>query len=334
MSGFDATFLNNVTRTKFLPALKNQIYFKPTLMNRLSAKGRVKDMTGRGLEWAVVLKKHQSVGLFSGYDPLANQPINPTVVASLSPANYYATVAISGDEERRNSGNKEKLLDMLKIQMDNAYETMKEEMIADLYGSATSRGGKNTIVGLAAAIGTSRTYANIASTPTNANKGWEGNVDATAYTVANLKDPTSTSYLPTIMRTNYAAASNNTSPDLLVSAPSIWNLYQDIAGIQNLRFNNTKADLGFDAIAFQGMDFVFDKYSTVADTAATTRCLYMLSTETLTFYVYPSTNFTMKEPGWQIPVNQDAKLCHILWSGQLVCDSPRDNAVLTSVGLT
>lgn len=327
MSGFDATFLNNVTRTKFLPALRNQIYNKPVTMNRLMSKGRVKDMTGRGLEWSVVLKKHASVGLFSGYDPLANQPINPTVNATLSPANYYATVAISGDEERRNTGKTEKMLDMLKIQMDNAYSTMKEEMIADLFGSATSRGGKNTIVGLAAIIGTSRTYANIASTPTNAYSGWEGNVDSTGHTLANLKDPTSTSYMPSVMRTSYANASHENSPDLLVGTTTIWNLYQDIAGIQNLRFNNTKADLGFDAISFQGMDFVYDKYCTSGS-------LFMLSTPTLTFYVYPSANFSMKEPGWQVPTNQDAKVAHILWSGQLICESPRENALLSSVGLS
>jgi hypothetical protein len=324
MSGFDTTFLNNVTRTHFLPALKNMIYNKPVTMNRLMTKGRVKDMTGRGLSWAVVLKKHQSVGLFSGYDPMANQPINPTVTAGLSPANYYATVAISGDEERQNTGNKEKLLDMLKIQMDNAHETMREEMISDLFGSVSSRGNKNTIVGLGLAIGTSRSYAGISSTPTNEYAGWEAQVNSTAMTVAELMDPTSPKYMPAVMRASFTAASNNTSPDLIVTTPTIWNLYQSIAGVQNLRFNNTKADLGFDAIAFQGVDFVFDKYAPASK-------MWMLSTDTLTFYVYPGANFSMKEPGWQVPTNQDAKVAHIIWSGQMICDSPRDNAVLTNL---
>lgn len=323
MPGFDNTFLNNVTRTKFLPAMRNQLYYKPVTMNRLMSRGRVKEMTGRGLEGSVVLVKHQSVGLFGGYDTLANQPVNPTVNWTLSPANYYATVAISGDEERQNSGRMEKLLDMLKIQMDNAYATMKETMITDMFGSSTSRGNRNTIVGLAAIIATTNTYANI-NRSTAANAGWKANLDSTAHTIANLKDPTSTSYMPSIMRTSFANANNDIGVDLIVSSTAIWNIYQDIAGTM-IRFMDTKAELGFNSVNFDGVEYVFDKYSTA-------NYLWMLSTPTLTFYVYPGTDFSLKEPGWQIPVDQDARVAHILWSGQLVCDAPRENAVLTSVG--
>lgn len=323
MPGFDNTFLNNVTRTKFLPAMRNQLYYKPVTMNRLMSRGRVKEMTGRGLEGSVVLTKHASVGLFGGYDTLANQPVNPTVNWTLSPANYYATVAISGDEERQNSGRMEKLLGMLKIQMDNAYSTMKETMITDMFGSSTSRGNRNTIVGLAAIVNTTNTYANI-NRSTAANAGWKANIDSTAHTIANLKDPTSTSYMPTIMRTQFANANNDVGVDLIVSSTAIWNIYQDIGG-QLIRFNSTKEELGFNSINFNGVEYVFDKYSTA-------NYLWMLSTPTLTFYVYPGTDFSLKEPGWQIPVDQDARVAHILWSGQLVCDAPRENAVFTSVG--
>lgn len=324
MAGFDTTFLNNVTRTKFLPALKNQIYEKPVTLSQLNARGRVKDMTGRGLEWSVVLKKHASVGLFEGYDTLANQPINPTSNASLSPASYYATVAISGDEERRNSGNKEKLLDMLKIQMDNAYSTLKEELITDMFGSSTSRGSRNTVVGLRAIIDDNNTYANI-NRSTTGNEDWKAEINETAHTIANLKDPTSTSYMPSIMRSEFGNASHDGSPNFLVSDVASWNIYQDIYGVQNYRGGAEDAELGFPAVRFQGIVYTFDKY-------APANHLFGLNLDRFSFYIYPSTNFTLKEPGWQIPVDQDAKVAHILWSGQLVCDTPREQFLFTSIG--
>jgi hypothetical protein len=48
-------------------------------------------------------------------------------------------------------------------------------------------------------------------------------------------------------------------------------------------------------------------------------------------FVFPDANFDMKAPGWQVPVDQDAKLCHIIWSGQLRCDVPRQQGKISSI---
>src|SRR3990167_5282340 len=126
MSGLDATFLNLITRTKFIPAVKNQMYNQSPLFNRFFAAGRVQPMTGTSLEWPVPIRKHQAKGRFTGYDTFANQPVNPLVNAKLVEGGSYAAMAVSGTEKRKNTGRLEKLLDIVKIQHDNAIATLKE----------------------------------------------------------------------------------------------------------------------------------------------------------------------------------------------------------------
>ena len=251
MPVLDTTFLNNVTREHFIPTLKNQIYNRTALMNRFMSKGRIKTMTGRSLLWDVVAKKHSSLGVYSGYDTLANQPVNPTAQASLNVANYYATLAISKDEERRNSGSMEKLLDMLKIQMDNAMSSLKDRMSTDTYAANLTVNSRPVINGLGLAItGATGTYANI-NRATAGNTYWQSNVDSTAYTLANLKDSTTTSWLPSVMRTSVTNATHNSAPDLIVTTKKIYNLYQDIATFTNLRFDNEVANLGFGGVTIR-----------------------------------------------------------------------------------
>lgn len=325
MSGLDVTFLNNVTRTKFIKVLKNNLYNKSPLFANLFERGRVQDMTGTALEWGVILKKHESLGVYQGYDTFANQPINPSTIAKLFPANYYAALAISGEEERKNSGNMEKLLDMVRIQFDNAMATLRDRMYTDAYGAGTLIGGRYVLYGMEAAVADANVYANI-DRSVAANSQWKANVNATAYTDANLIDPTNAGYLPGIMRTAYTDATHDHSPDLIISTKKLYNIYQNIAGINNLRFDSTKANLGFGGVEFQaGVTMVFDDFQTA-------KRMDFMALQDWSVFVYPSANFDLRGQGWMEAQNQDAKVAQVIWSGQMRLDSPWHQSVLTAAG--
>lgn len=321
----DVTFLNNVTRTKFIKVVKNNLYNGSPLWAYLFERGRVQEMTGTALAWNVVMTKHASFGVYSGYDVLANQPVNPTTAATLYPANYYASLAISGEEERKNTGSMEKLLDMVKLQFDNALSTLKDRMYTDAFGDGTTVGGRYILYGLAAAIDDDNTYAGI-NRSTAAYAQWKANMDTTAHTIANLKDPTSTSYLPSVMRSRFTAATHDHSPDLIVTTKTVYNMYQDIAGVGNLRFDNSKANLGFHGVEFgPGVTMVFDDFQTA-------NRMDFLALQDWNVFVFPGANFDLLEGGWTRAQNQDAKVAHIIWSGQLRLDSPWHQAACTSLG--
>jgi len=327
MSVLTLDFLNNTTRPKFLKALKNQIFdrmpaFKVFLMN-----GRSQTATGSYLLWDVIAKRHASIGIISGYETLVNQPINPTAQAQLQYATYYATLAISMIEEAKNSGSAEKLLDMVKIQYDNAQSTLREQMYRHWYDSITSINGINTIVGLGASVpGTpTNTYANI-NRATAGNEYWKNGAYSTAVATADLKDSTNAGYLPSLMRTAYTSASHDESPDTIFTTKTLYNIYQDIAQTTNLRFNNEVANLGFGGVEFgPGITLMFDDYCTA-------KYMYFLTTKNWDVSVFPGLDFDDDAPGWRLAENQAAKINHIYWSGQVRCFVPRQQYVLSALG--
>lgn len=321
----DTTFLNLVTREKFLPTMKNQIYKNNPILNKLVTNGQKKDASGTSLKWDEVIRGHEAKGLFSGYDILASQPINPVGAFTEDYAQYYSTLSIAKDEMIKNSGNKEKLFDMVTIQTKNARATFNQDMGTALYGAGTAVGGKTTLAGLQKIVSATNTYAGY-NRSTAANAFWRSTVDGTGYTLANLKDSTTTSYLPSIMRTNLAAATYDAGPNVIATTDKIYNLYQDIAGAHNLRIDNSSADLGFKGVTFGA------GVTMIADKNCTTNYMYMLTTDDFELYVFSEADFTMDSDGWVRPPNQLAYTAHIIWMGQIICRVPRQQAVLTSVG--
>jgi hypothetical protein len=325
----DTTFLTKMTRNHFEPALQNQIYNKFVLWNRLQASARIKTLTGPALYWNIVAAKHKAFGLLSGYEVMANQQINPVQQATLNPAFYYATVGISKEEEIKNSGSMEKLLDMVTTQFDNARTTLSEQMQTDAYGSGTAVGGKYPIDGLGDIISSGRIYANVNS---STYTFWDANVNSTEHTFINLQDPTTTSYMPRIMRKAYTDATHDDAPTLIITSKGGYNLYSDIAG-EKLRTHQELADLGFGGAQFGTVPMVFDDYVPVGDsgTTASTR-MYFMTLSDYALWVYAGMNFNTD--GWQQPTDQAAKLTHIFWMGQLQCTSPRQQSSITYIHLS
>jgi hypothetical protein len=95
--------------------------------------------------------------------------------------------------------------------------------------------------------------------------------------------------------------------------------------------DNLGANQGFRALAFRGVPVVADKKCTSAR-------IYTLNEKHLFFYNMPAApqmGYSMKNgfiwTGFRQPVNQDAVTGALLWYGQMVCDSPRTQAVRTGV---
>lgn len=325
----DVTFLNNVTREKFVPGLQNQIYDEMPAMRSVLNAGQ-ETATGRGLIYDVVLARAAAHGGWKGYSAISTQESNPTKQASLSYANYYASVSISLDEEKQNSGSKEKLLDMLEIKFENAKMTLKEDIYNDFFSNLTTRGEANTLVGLTAVIGTTNTYAGL-NRSTAGNEGWKSNLNATTITQAEMRDPTAGSkYLPTVMRTLYLSAAHDRKPTLGLTTTTVYEIYQYIAETHNLRFGPSDAAnlMNQDAKLGSSFTLLWDKYVPSAK-------LFMLTPERFKLFVFPGANFEGYDDGtglWQRGQGQFAKSMQIIFMGQMLCTVPREQAAATDLG--
>lgn len=324
----DRTFLESVTRDKFLPRLKNNTYKKMPLLKRIVDKN-MDDASGEKLTWRVRLKRHDALGNFSGYETHTSQQLNPLTTASLEYANYFATVGISLVEEMQNSGSKEKLLDLWDVQWKNADASLRERMYQHLFLSSTTISGHNVIVGLAASVDSDNTYAGI-NRSTAGNEDWQSQMNTTTYTAAQLKDSTHAGYFPSLLRNSYLNASFDGSPDVIVMTTALFEIWQYIAETNNLRLTNGKADLGFESgNALGGVEIIFDKYCTAST-------VFGLNTDSFFVKVFPGANFDIAYPeingGMQRGANQFAYSMDVIWSGQVGCETPRENFSLTALG--
>lgn len=325
----DVTFLNNVTREKFVPGLQNQLYEEMPAMKEILTAGQ-ETATGRGLIYDVVLARAAAHGGWKGYSPISTQESNPTKQTALAYANYYASVSISLDEEKQNSGSKEKLLDMLEIKFENAKMTLKEDVYKDFFDQIASRGESNTLVGLTAICGTTNTYAGL-NRSTAGNEGWKSNLNSTAILQSELRDPTMGSkYLPTVMRTLYLAACHDQRPTLGLTTTTVYEIYQYIAETHNLRFGPSDSANLMNDDAKLGSTFTlrWDKYAPSAN-------LFMLTPSRFKLFIFPGANFEGYDDGtglWQRGQGQFAKSMQIIFMGQMLCTVPREQSAATSVG--
>lgn len=334
----DFTFLNAITREKFIPGLQNQLYYEMPLLKEIVNNG-IEDATGRKLLKDVVLARNAAGGQVSGYGYVTTQGNNLVTQATLDYSSiYYDSVSISKDEEMMNSGSKEKLIDMLTTKMEAAKMTLKERVYSDLYASNTvNANGEFTLVGLQAVISESNTYANI-NRSTAGNEGWKSNVFSTATTLAELKNPTSaTKYFPTIIRTLALRAANDKFPSLAVTTTTLYEVLEFIGETANLRFIGNVANFAFDEVRFgkQGkkgapeLVVTWDKYAPAYK-------LFVLTPERFKAFIFSGANF---EPAdvlgtgvWLRGQNQLAASMQIIWKGQILCEVPREQAMATNLG--
>jgi hypothetical protein len=325
-SSTSLSFLEMVTRDKFLPVAKDNIYDTNRIFKIM--KLRIKDASGTSFSWNTVAHRHRSVSRFKGFSTIPIQGNNPLEGMNLPVGQYAAALSFAKDDLIKNTGNKEKLADMAEAQMKNAEATLIEDIGLDMYGDGSLVNGLQGIVGLQAAISASNTYAGF-DRSSAANAFWRSNVDATAYTQAQLETPTETGYLPRLMLKQFTAATHSSSPDFLVSTENVYNTYSLIGQVSNLRFGMGKADLGFSTLEFNGATFLFDKY-------CPTSSMFFLNTKDWDVYVYPGANFDLdkdEETGsiWIRALGQIAKTAYVLWMGQVRCNEPRAQASLTGL---
>lgn len=332
----DTTFLERATREfHFLEGFRNQIYEEMPLMKRIMNNG-VRDAKGESLIHSVVLARHASTGQVSGYGQVVLQETNLVTRASLDWANYYyATVGISLEEQDKNTGDKERLVNLLETKMNAAKAELKYKVYTDLYAAVTERAGKKTLVGLGAIVDDDNTYANI-NRSTAGNSGWQANVNGTGATDAQLVNPTSGAlYFPTIIRKLLLDAAHDRQPSLVVMPTHQYELLEFLAETQNLRFLGNIATLAFDSMKM-GKQGGKNEAAIVWDKHCTAQTVFCLTPEAFIPFVFPGRNFEAVPAKngnlWRDGDRQLAAYMILVWSGQILCDTPREQAIATSVG--
>lgn len=280
------------------------------LYRRLKERGKIKKLDGgyeivRTLDYA----ENSTYQRFSGYDMLNVGASDLISSAKFDWVNAAVHVSSSGDELRQNAG-KNQLINLAKAKVKNAKRTAANKMSVDLYSTG---GLTNQIGGLGHII-------------QNNGQGTVGGIDSATYTFWRNKfkestgtNATDATTIKPEMQALWLELNRGTDmPDLIVSTHDFYTLYwSSLTDLQRYSNDSAKsANAGFNMLKFNQADIVFDSNENFTVTGEK---MYFLNTEYIELCCHRSANWSMMED--KTPVNQDAVIIPMIWSGQLTCSN-------------
>lgn len=309
------TALLTMTLEKFLskqPA--DAVFEKLTLFEWLNAKGSVKKRVDGGVKLLVPLMygKNSTAQSYRGYDVLDIAPQEGFTNAEFDMKQYNVAITISGREEELNAGEAQ-MIDLLEAKWDQARMSLRDLLNHDAYGDGTANNGK-AITGLSLMIDSAGTYGNI----NRATNSWwaaqENAVDGPL--VIDGEDG---------MRRMYNDCSLGKGamvPDGILTTQELFERYEALMA-PYLRYTVQ----GEASATFVHDNLKFRKAQLMWDEECPTGVMFFLNSQVIELRV--KRDFTVVP--FQRPINQDAKVAHVRWMGELVAKNCRHLGKMTGV---
>jgi len=251
---------------------------------------------------------------YSGYDALNVNSSNVLTAAKYDWVQAAVHVTASGDELRKNSGNRQ-LINLMKARVKNAMRTAANNMSIDLFGSGALT---NQMGGLGAII-------------TSDGTGTVGGINSSTYTFwqNQFQEMSGTNAYGGIrgdmMKLWLNCARGTDQTDLIVSTQDLYQAFWESLTLnQRYTSDDKEATAGFNALRFQQADVIFDRQST--NFTSTGEKMYFINSDYLELTVHRDANWSTLDD--KVSVNQDATVIPIIWMGQLVCSNRARQGVL------
>ena len=279
------------------------------LLKRMKMRGTVKPVSGgRTILQELAYAENVTFQRYSGYEVLNISPSDVFTAAEFDWKQAAVNVTISGLEQMQNSGS-EAIIDLLASRIQNAEDTMANNIASDLYSNGTASGGKQ-IGGLQLLVAddpTTGTVGGINRVTWNfwRNQKFQATSDGgSAATAANIQR---------YMNTLYLRCSRGTDrPDLIIADNTYYQFYwNSLQAIQRISQTDT-GEAGYQNLKFMGADVVFDGG---VGGACPTNHMYFLNTKYLHFRPHAQRNFVPLDS--KESVNQDAVVKPIVFMGNM-----------------
>jgi len=307
------TALLTTTFNKFVSKQAADVIFNDlALFEYLNSKGSVKKRVDGGVKMLVHLMygKNTAVQSYSGYDTLDVSPQKGLTNAEFELKQYNIPISISGREEQLNAGEAQ-MIDLLESKWDQARMSLRDKLNSDGFLDGTGNNSKD-ITGLALMVDSTGTYGNIAR---STNSWWAAQETAVG---GSLTIEGSAG-----MRRIYNDCSlgkGTMVPDGILTTQTLFEKYESLMA-PYMRYT-----VGGDANAvFTNDNLRFRKAMMFWDAECQSEVMYFLNSKVIEMRVKRD----MQVVPFQVPINQDAKVAHIRWMGELVAKNCRHLGKLT-----
>lgn len=299
---------------KYGDKLNDAVLNHNPLSERLSMKGNVRVIDGgRVIEEPLMYAENSTAKWFSGLE-LLDVSHNETIdAARFDPKQMNVNVVISGLDALRVAGEAAKH-ELVGSRIQVAQKTLQNMLGVGVFAAGTGSGGKE-IGGLQYLVADSPTTGVVGGIDRATNVFWRNQVSAAA--------ATSSGNILTRMNTLYLTTQRGADHTDLIVCDSVMYGYLEGSLQQYQRFESgysaNKASATFESLKYKTADVFYDEN-------CPTKHMYMLNTDYIYLRVYSDANFRKEAP--RKPVNQDAYIVPIFWSGNMTSGNCALQAVM------
>ena len=291
--------------------LVDNIYNSNVILKLANEAGNKKMINGGNSIVETLIKEKQNTGgFYLGADLLNNTQVNTTTLLEYKWQNSYEPIQITRDEERQNSGDVHKIIDLV-----GAKTQLSERAINDRMEQALS-----TPVGAA---------NNLIDLETLANTGTLGSVAGATYTfwqsTVTASGAFATQGLTDMTTANYAVSASATidNPTHFLTTKTIFQKFEQTRlPLERITNGTLSANSGFTNLTFKGRPVIYGNY-------IGSGLLFGLNMNYIYLAVDSETDFVTTP--FITPVNQTIKVAYILWRGNLITNNRRRHFKLTSI---
>lgn len=280
------------------------------LLYRLRSRNRVKPVTGgRTIVQELNYQENGTYKRYSGYEVLNISPSDVFTGAEYNYAQAAVAVSISGLEMLQNSGE-EAIIDLLEGRIENAEQTLTNNVALDAYSNGTADGGRQ-IGGIQLLVSTTPTSGIVGGIDPSVWAFWR-NVAFSG--VTNGGAAVSTATVQTYMNRVYLQLVRGAdAPDLIVADNNFYRYYlESMQALQRVS-NEELAELGFQTLKYMNCDVVLDGGF---GGGAPVNTMYFLNTKYIFFRPHADRNFAPLGDE-RFAVNQDAMVKLIGFAGNM-----------------
>lgn len=328
--------IQTTVNTKYVPKVADTILNSNVYFQR--AVRSAKKWGGRTLRAPVKYAKNSTGGSFAGFDLLSVAATDNRINLEYTPCWQQITVALPMDELAV-ADTEEKVLDLMKLELQGAAEDMADDLGTLFYLDGTGNGGKD-ILGLGALIDDGSSVATIGGQSRTTYPSLKSTVTASSGTLTLAK-------MDTLWN---ACISGLNKPTAIAVTEAVYSFYGQLLRPQE-RINKSlgqmkglKGGTGFTGLAFNDV-------SVTADEKCTTGAMIFINEDTIDFYALSNplgkavqysdqidgndyeapVGLGFSWSGWLNPTNQAGVVGHFYFGGQFITRNPRFSGKLTGI---
>jgi len=304
------TVVLNTSLTDYQKRLVDNVYNTGTVQGLLNQAGNKKTVDGGLSIVETLIKEKQSEGgFYLGADVLNNTQGNTLTMVEYKWQNMYEPIQITRDEERQNSGDAHKILDLVGTKISLSEKAIRDRMDQAL---STPVGEANNLIDLETlvAAGTLGTIAGATDT------FWQSTVTVSgAFATQGLSDMATATYA-------VSSAAETDNPTIYLTTKAIFKKFEDTRLPLERISNTMSANAGFTNLTFKGKPLVYGNY-------ISSGLLFGLNMNYIYLAVDSATDLITTP--FITPTNQTVKVAYILWRGNLLTNNRRRHFKLTTI---